>query len=79
MKTESIGMAQHGNFYLSKWFLDFTGENGEAMIFYAAILKWHGLVIPYTSWLNYDKLQRVKQKSRVHHVYNPVINDKLIT
>ncbi len=44
----------HEGFYLNKWFLDCVSEEGEAMIFYAAKLKWRGWEVPYTSWLYYD-------------------------
>jgi hypothetical protein len=51
---------QSGIFHLNKWFLDFIGENGEAMIFYAAKLTWHGWSVSYTSWLQYDQLPQKK-------------------
>ena len=66
------------NFHLNKWFLDFTGENGEAMIFYAAKLTWHGLTTTYTSWLRYDKASGVRLKSRFRNVQFPEMQDSLI-
>ena len=70
---------QGGNFHLDKWFLDFTGENGEAMIFYASKLTWHGLSASYTSWLRYDKASGVHLKSRFRKVQMPYKKDDLIT
>jgi len=70
---------QYGIFHLSKWFLDFTGDHGEAMIFYAAKLRWYGITIGYTSWLKYDPDSGVKLKSRFSQVKMPVLNDGIIT
>ena len=71
--------SQRGNFYLDKWFLDFVGENGEAMIFYAAKLFWNGWEIPYTSWFSYDPASGVCQTSRFRNINMPVINSGIIT
>ena len=68
-----------GNFYLDKWFLDFAGDNGEAMIFYAAKLTWHGWSTSYTSWLQYDAASGVHLKSRFRNVQFPQIKDDIIT
>ena len=68
-----------GNFHLSKWFLDFIGENGEAMIFYAAKLTWYGWSTTYTSWLSYDATSGVRLKSRFRNIQVPQIKDNLIT
>ncbi len=67
------------NFHLDKWFLDFVGENGEAMIFYAAKLTWYGWSATYTSWLRYDETSGVVVKSRFRNVQIPQINGELIT
>jgi hypothetical protein len=68
-----------GKFHLSKWFLDFTGDNGDAMIFYAAKLKWHGWTVSYTSWLHYREGSGVKLKYRFHHVQYPRVKEDRIT
>ena len=75
MNAAKIKDAPGGNFHLSKWFLDFTGESGEAMIFYAANLKWHGWSASYTSWLRYDAVSGVSVKSRFRNVQIPQINN----
>ena len=65
-------------FYLKKWFLDCVSEEGEAMIFYAAKLKWHGLVVPYTSWLHHNPVAGTSQRSRFHNIHMPEKNDRSI-
>jgi len=67
-----------GNFKLNKWFLDFVGSNGQAMIFYAAKLTWKGLVIPYSSWLNYDPSDGVSHKARFRNIQMPEKTENLI-
>ncbi len=68
-----------GKFHLNKWFLDFVGNNGETMIFYAAKLTWRGLVVPYTSFLYYDPLVGVRQKSRFRNIQIPEKAKSIIT
>jgi len=79
MNEEDIKVTKNGDFHLSKWLLDFIGENGEAMIFYAAKLTWHGLSTSYTSWLRYDSVSGVKLKSRFSNIQIPQIKDNLIS
>ncbi len=67
------------DFYINKWFLDFVGTYGEAMIFYAAKLTWRGLSASYTSWLNYNPTRGVKVKSRFRNVHFPQIKENVIT
>ncbi len=38
-------------FRITKWFLDFIGEDGSILIVYAATLEWKGGLIPYTNIL----------------------------
>lgn len=76
-KKHSI-KSQNKNFHLDKWFLDFIGENREAMIFYAANLTWHGLSVSYTSWLQYDVTHGVRLKSRFRNVQMPKKEENLI-
>jgi hypothetical protein len=68
-----------GSFHLDKWFLDFVGTNGTAMIFYAARLTWYGWSASYTSWLRYDPGSGVGLKSRFRNVQIPQIKDSTIT
>lgn len=79
MNDEEVKQAHRGNFHLSKWFLDFVGESGETMIFYAAKLTWHGFSTSYTSWLHYEKTVGVRVKSRLSNVQIPQINENLIS
>ena len=59
---ESEKTKKNTSFYLNKWYFDFIGENGEAMIFYAAELILHGIRIPYTSWLNCSSDKQIENK-----------------
>lgn len=65
-------------FYIDKWFLDFTGSDGEAMIFYAAKLSWYNLKVRYTSWINYTPGSGVKVRSRFNKVHFPEKNGAAI-
>lgn len=68
-----------GNFHLNKWFLDFIGEGGEVMVFYAAMLSWHGWSASYCSWLKYDPKSGADLKSGFRKVEFPVLNEDMIT
>jgi hypothetical protein len=79
MKVKVKKISSEGNFHLSKWFLDFVGENGEAMIFYAAKLKWNDWSVGYTSWLDYHPKSGINLKTRYSKVQIPQVKDHLIT
>lgn len=79
MNKEEIKNKPDGNFHLEKWFFDSVGESGDAMIFYAAKLKWHSWSASYTSWLRYDVVSGVNLKSRFRNIQIPLIKDDLIT
>ena len=79
ISEEKISNMHKGNFHLNKWFLDFVGNSGETIIFYAAKLTWHGLVVPYTSFLFYDPSDGVHQKSRFRNIRMPEKTKNLIT
>ena len=77
--SESIKSNTAGRkFYLNKWFLDFVGENGETMIFYAAKLNWNMLEVQYTSWLSFDPASGVSQTSRFRNINMPVSKNGII-
>lgn len=67
------------NFHLNKWFLDFIGDKGEAMIFYAAKLTWNGFSAHYASWIQYDSENGVKVSSHFRNVIIPKKKEKLIS
>jgi hypothetical protein len=67
------------NFHLNKWFLDFIGNSGETMIFYAAKLSWNGFVVRYASWIHYIPESGVNVTSHFRNVQLPEKKDKLIT
>lgn len=70
---------KQGNFHLNKWFLDFVGKSGEAMIIYAAKLSFKGIVVHYASWIHYDTESGVTVRSHFRNVNLPEKKDKLIT
>ena len=70
---------ESSNFHLNKWFLDFVGNNGEAMIFYAAKLSWKGFAVHYGSWIHYDRESGIKERSHFRNVKFPEKKDNLIT
>ena len=78
MRGSEKKYSSKSKFYLNKWFLDFVGDDGETMIFYAAELIWHGIRIPYANWLHCDSNGNITQKSRFRHVQFPEIENKLI-
>ncbi|HSH19118.1 MAG TPA: hypothetical protein VLA03_01620 [Draconibacterium sp.] len=78
MSNEEKKDALGSDFHLNKWFLDFIGENGEAMIFYAAKLTWRGLSASYTSWLIYNAVSGVNLKSRFRKVQFPQLKEKVV-
>ena len=67
------------NFHLNKWYLDCIGFNGETMIFYAAELSWYGMSVSYTSYIFYNPLVGVIQKSRFRNVQMPDKGETYIT
>lgn len=67
------------NFHLNKWYLDFVGTNGEAIICYSAILSWHGFSVNYTSLIEKYPGKEVQSKSHFHHAHLPRKTDRTIT
>ena len=66
------------DFHLSKWFLDFVDEEGCAMIFYSAKLRWHGWTVSYVSWLRFDPVTGVRLKTRFSNVREPQVEGNLV-
>ena len=79
MDETETKQARGGNFHLSKWFLDYISESGEAMVFYSAKLTWHGWSASYTSWLHFNASSGVRLKSRFRNVQIPQVKDIRIT
>ena len=65
-------------FYLDKWYLDFVGPEGEAMIFYASKLIYHKVTVNYKCWINCNTKGEVSSKSHFDHVDLPEGTDSLI-
>ena len=59
-------------FHLTKWFLDFVGEDGSVLICYAARLTWKGITAPYTNILWQRPGHPTTQKTRYTRVRMPV-------
>jgi len=78
MGETGIKQPTGGNFHLSKWFLDFVNDNGDAMIFYSAKLTWQGWSASYTSWLHFNTLSGITLKSRFRNVQIPRSEDDLL-
>ncbi len=70
---------ERSNFHLNKWYLDFVGTSGEAMIFYAAELSWYGMAVHYTSWIQFDPEKDVRECSRFRNVQLPKKQENIIT
>ena len=65
-------------FHLTKWFLDFIGEDGTVMIAYAARLTWRGISVPYANMLWYRPGEPVKEKNRYTQAHLPKIDRESI-
>jgi len=65
--------------HLNKWFLDFVGDNGETMIFYAAKLSWRGIAVNYGSWIHYHPENGLKERSHFRNIKFPEKKDEVIT
>ncbi len=59
-------------FHLTKWFLDFVGEDGSVLIGYAARLTWKGITVPYTNILWQRPGRPATQKTRYTRARMPV-------
>ena len=79
MKNLSSIRTLQNDFHLEKWYLDFVTKNGNAMIFYAAKLKWKKWEVPYTSWLSYNKETGAISKSRFLNVKLPEEKNDIIS
>ena len=79
MSDSNNSYGQKKGLHLNKWFLDFNGESGEAMIFYAAKLNWGPFSVPYTSWIYYDSEKGNHEISRFSKVNLPSKDKNRIT
>lgn len=66
-------------FNLSKWFLDFTGDDGETLIFYSARMTWHQIQVDYTSWLHSIPGKAVQSGFRFTNARTPILFENRIT
>lgn len=70
---------EKSGFHLNKWFLDFIGNNGETMIFYAAKLTFKRIAVHYASWIHYNPESGVTTRSHFQNVKLPEKKDEMIT
>lgn len=52
------------NFYLAKWYLDCTDDQGNTAIGQAANMRWHNIEVPYTGLLMYEEGKGAAERSR---------------
>lgn len=76
--TGKINAPVH-DFYVNKWFLDFTGEDGEVIIVYVATLRWKGLAVTYTSCLQHGLTGERVYKYRFRKVCFPKVSERCIS
>ncbi|QYA24668.1 hypothetical protein G3I01_03800 [Gramella sp. MT6] len=67
------------NIHLNKWYLDFVGDNGEALIGYSAKLTWHGFTANYTSLIHKVPGEDVKLSTHFRKSQLPLKKDGIIT
>lgn len=67
------------NIHLNKWYLDFVGDNGEALICYAAKLTWHGFTANYTSLIHKVPGEEVRVSTHFRKFQLPLKKDGIIT
>lgn len=66
-------------FRITKWFLDFLGQDGSVLIVYAAELAWKGGIIPYTNILWYRPGSGLTNRYRFSRGGLPVRDGNRIT
>lgn len=59
-------MEHEQNFSLAKWYLDCVAENGDAIVGYAASLRWRTLSLEYSSILSSRSSRPAKTKATIH-------------
>lgn len=66
-------------FRLEKWYLDVVTPEGEACIFYAAMMKWRRIKIPYKSLQHIPAAGEPVQKSKFQEPDFPAVQDDLLS
>lgn len=78
MNNDTANKKMTEKFQLSKWFLDYIGQDGETMIFYSARLHWYFASVDYTSCLQYRLSEGVKSKYRFSWAQMPQVEGNRI-
>jgi hypothetical protein len=74
---EGAAMKKHFPFSLVKWYLDCVTESGQALIGYAASLRWHKLTQDYSSTLFYTRNQISKTNSTLSYEAPTLLDDRI--
>lgn len=65
-------------FHLKKWYFDGVDAAGRVMIAYSASLRWHGVQVPYASYLYLQQSGDCRTESRFRQVEKPVADGNSI-
>jgi len=71
-------MPEKSSFHLKKWYFDGVDAGGRAIIAYSAMLTWHGVRVPYASYLFLKEAGDSGTDSRFRHVAEPVAGETVI-
>lgn len=65
-------------FFLSKWYFDCVSDDGEAVIAYAAKLRWRTFSIDYSSTLHYRRNRKVRVATSLRKIPPPRVEDSYV-
>lgn len=71
-------MPEQSSFHLKKWYLDGVDADGRVLITYSASLRWHGIRVPYSSYLYLKSAGDCRSESRFRQVEAPHIQETSI-
>jgi len=71
-------MKSKSSFYLKKWYLDVTAEDGRTLICYAAHLHWYLFKVSYGSYIYRDALGETQRDSHFRETQEPLVQGDLI-
>lgn len=67
-------MPGQASFHLKKWYFDGVDAEGRALIAYSAVLHWHGVRVPYASYLYLSAPGDCRMISRLQNVAEPELS-----
>lgn len=71
-------MPEKSSFELKKWYFDGVDAEGRVIIGYSASLRWHGVKVPYASYLYLQQPGICRTESRFRRVAKPLVDEKNI-